>query len=115
MKLYEQQIGQLKDSNQGADFVFGKNDNCHQVGNGYLEVDLTLRKNGKKFIKVDGAGYIDETIKLMNIDFVYAFIIATLSTTGGKEIEQNKQIGYVSTIMRLLTRKDGDLLSYFSS
>ena len=52
-------------------------------------------------------------IRLVNIAFGYCFKEATLSTTGGMEIELNKHVGQVSTIMRLLTSKDGDLSSYF--
>ena len=36
-----------------------------------------------------------------------------MSTCSGVEIEQNKYFGRISTIMRLVTRKDGDLSSYF--
>ena len=36
-----------------------------------------------------------------------------LSTSSGTEIEQNKFLGLVPTIMRLLTFKDGDLSSSF--
>ena len=39
--------------------------------------------------------------------FAYACGLATLNTTGGEEIEINKNRGHVSTIMRLLTNKDG--------
>ena len=44
--------------------------------------------------------------------FDYAFFIATLPTTGGEEIEVNNHCGDISTIMRILTNKDGHLLSY---
>ena len=37
----------------------------------------------------------------------------TISSTGGMQIEHVKMLGQVSTIMRSLTNKDGDLLSYF--
>ena len=36
-----------------------------------------------------------------------------MSTTGGSELEHIKYLGQVSTITRVLTSKDGDLLSYF--
>ena len=38
---------------------------------------------------------------------------ARLSTTGGSDLEYNKYVGQVSTIMRLLTSKDSDLFSCF--
>ena len=43
----------------------------------------------------------------------YVFQERRLSTSAGTEIEHNKNFGNVSTIMRLLTQKDGDLSSYF--
>ena len=50
---------------------------------------------------------------MVKIAFAYAFSVATPSTTGGQEIEQNKYVDHVSTIVRLSTTKDGDLISYF--
>ena len=54
----------------------------------------------------------------MNIAFAYADVnyalsTATFSTTGGAEIEQNKKVGHLTTIMRLLTNKVGIQTSYF--
>ena len=51
----------------------------------------------------------------MNNAFGYSFNEGTISTTGGMEIEQVKFLGQVSTIMRALTSKDGDLLSEFDN
>ena len=47
------------------------------------------------------------------IGLAYIFQEGRLSTSAGTEIEHNKNRGNVSTIMRLLTQKDGDLSSYF--
>ena len=113
MKIYHEQGSQLNVSNQGVDFFFGEISNYNEIGNGYFDFDITLRKIDGIFNDVDGDGKIDEPIRLLNNAFAYAFSIATLSTTGGKKIEQNKHVGHVSTIMRLLTSRDGDLLSYF--
>ena len=49
----------------------------------------------------------------MNNVFAFCFKEATLSTTGGSDIGHSKNVGQVSTIMRVLRSKDGDLLSYF--
>ena len=38
-----------------------------------------------------------------------------INTSGGMEIENNKFLGQVSTIMKSLTSKDGDLLSQFDN
>ena len=52
-------------------------------------------------------------MRLVNNAFAYCFKEVTLTTTGGMEVEHIKYVGPVSTIMRLLTSKDGDLSSYF--
>ena len=36
-----------------------------------------------------------------------------MATTGGTDLEHNKDVGQVSTAMRLLTSEDGDLSSCF--
>ena len=55
---------------------------------------------------------VDE-IRLVNNGFAYVSQEGRLSLSAGTEIEHNKNLGNVSTIMRLLTQKDGDLSSYF--
>ena len=105
-KVYHQQGANLNDSNQNVEFIFGENKNYHQIGNAYLEFDITLRNNAGNFTNAS-------VIRMVNIAFAYCFKEATLTTTGGMEIEHSKYVGPVSTIMRLLTSKDGDLSSYF--
>ena len=60
-----------------------------QIGNGYLEIDVTLRKNGNEFNKLDGDGNIDEPFRLVNNAFASAFSFATFRTTGCEERGQN--------------------------
>ena len=50
---------------------------------------------------------------MVNNVFAYFFQEGRISTSAGTEIEHNKNLGNVSTTMRLLTQKDGDLSSYF--
>ena len=50
---------------------------------------------------------------MVNNKLAYIFQEGRLFTSAGTEIEPNKKLGNVSTIMRLLTQKDGDLSSYF--
>ena len=52
-------------------------------------------------------------IRLVNNAFAYTFKHASISTTSGGEIEINKYVGPTSTMMRVLTSKDGDIISYF--
>ena len=105
-KVYHQQGANLNDSNQNVEFMFGENNNYHQIGNVYLEFDITVRNTAGNFTNAS-------VIRLVNNAFAFCFKEVTLTTTGGMEIEHNKYHGPVSTIMRLLTSKDGDLSSSF--
>ena len=110
-KVYHHQGANLNDSNQNVEFIFGENNNYHQIGNAYLEFGITIRKvvaapADPNFANAD-------QIRLINNAFAYCFTQATLTTIGGMDIEDIKHVGQVSTIMRLLTSKDGDLSSYF--
>ena len=49
----------------------------------------------------------------MDNGLAYTFEEARVSTSAGTGIEHNKHFGPVSTIMRLLTEKDGDQSSCF--
>ena len=50
---------------------------------------------------------------MVNNAFAYIFQEGRISTSAGTEIEHNKILGNVSTIIRILTQKDGDLSLYF--
>ena len=104
IKIYHDQGANSNDSNQNVEFLFGENNN--QIGNGYLEFDITVRNTAGNFTDASA-------INLVNNAFAYCFKEATLASTGGMEIEHNKYVGQVGTIMRLLPSKDGDLSSYF--
>ena len=67
------------------------------------------KKNVGNFIYIDGDGNVDEPIRQVHKTFVYFCSLATISTTGGEEIEQNEKVGHVSTSMWLLTCEVGDL------
>ena len=58
---------------------------------------------------------IDTPIRLVNNAFADCFKEAVILTTGGMKIENIKHLGQVSTIMRPLTNKDGDLKSHFDT
>ena len=110
-KVYHHQGANLNDSNQNVEFIFGENNNYHQIGNAYLEIDITIRKVVAAGADPNFANA--DQIRLIIKAFAYCFTQATLTTTGGMDIEDIKYVGQVSTIMRLLTSKDGDLSSYF--
>ena len=113
IKVYHQQGAQLIDPDQNIEFIFGENNNYHQVGNSYLQFDITVRKADNNNFNNDNA--VNEAIRVVNNAFVHCFKKGVIQTTGGMELENIKFLGQVSTIMRALTSKDGDLLSHFDN
>ena len=112
IKIYHQSGANVDADNSQIKFYFGENHNFIQVGNGYLEFDIRVRKrNNAIFIVADNN--TNEIIRLVNNAFAYTIHDARISTSAGVEIEQNKYVGPISTIMRLVTQKDGDLSTYF--
>ena len=108
LKIYHQQGAQLNQSDQNVEFIFGENNNFHQIGTSYLEFDITVRRE-------DNANFTNNSrIRLAN-KLAYCFKEARLGVTSGSDLEHNKYVGQVSTIMRVLFSKDGDLLSQFDS
>ena len=106
IKVYHQQGAQLNDPDQNIDFIFGENNNYHQIGNSYLQFDITVQDPTAGFCA-------NAEIRLVNNAFAHCFKEGVIQTTGGMEIENIKFLGQVSTIMRSLTSRDGDLLSHF--
>ena len=53
-----------------------------------------------------------EVIRVVNNGFAHCVKEGVITTTGGMEIENIKFLGQVSTFMRVLTSKDGDLVSH---
>ena len=83
-KIYHQEGAQLNQTDQNIEFIFAENNNYHQIGNGYLEFKITVRKNDiTKFHRED-------PIRLVNNGYAFCFKEARLSTTIGSDIEQNK-------------------------
>ena len=108
-KIYHRQGDQLNQSDQNIEFIFGENNNYHQIGNGYLEINITVRKRDTTNF------HNDDPVRLVNNGFAFCFKEARLSTSLGSDIEINKFCGQVSTIMRAVSNKDGDLVSQFDN
>ena len=115
LKVYHQQSALMNDPDQKVEFIIGKNNNYHQVGNSHFGFDITVRKADGNNFNFTNDPATNEVIRLVNNAFAYCFKEGIISTTGGKQFEQIKFIGHVSTIMRPLTCKDGDLLSHFDN
>ena len=109
LKVYHQQGAQLNDADQNIEFIFGENNNFHQIGNSYLEFDITVRAQN-----VADAFDENSPIRLNNNGFAYVFQEARLSTAT-TDLEHYKYCGQISTIMRLVSSRDGDLLSQFDN
>ena len=73
------------------------------MGNGYLEFDIKIRKANNDNFSVTSPGL--DTIGLVNNTFAHTIHDARRSSSTGVEIEQNKFVGPISTIMRLITQK----------
>ena len=107
--LYHRQGDQLNQSDQNIEFIFGENNNYHQIGNAYLEFNIIVRKNDTTNF------HDDDPVRLVNNGFAYCFKEARLTTSIGGDIKINKFCGPVSTIMRVISNKDGDLLFQFDN
>ena len=106
-KIYHQSGADVNNENSTIKFYFVKNHNFIQFGNGYLEFYIKIRK-------ADNTNFADgDVIKLLNDAFAYTIHDARISSSLGVEIGQNKFVGPISTIMRLVAKKDGDLSTYF--
>ena len=108
-KIYHRQADQLNQSDQNIEFFFGENNNYHQKGNTYLEFNITVRKHDTTNF------HNDDPVGLVNNGFAFCFKEARLSTSLGSDIEINKICGQLSTIMRAISSKDGDLISEFDN
>ena len=111
IKIYHQSGANVDAENSQIKFYFGENHNFIQVGNGYLEFDTRIRKDDGNAFTIVAPG--NDIIRLVNNAFAYTIHDARISTSAGVEIEQKKYVGPISTIMRLVTQKDGDLSTYF--
>ena len=111
IKIYHQSEANVDAENSQIKFYFGENHKFFQIGNGYLEFDIRVRRaNGNPFTIT--APNLD-IFRLVNNAFAYTIHDARISASSGVEIEQNIFVGPISTIMRLVTQKGGDLSTYF--
>ena len=104
--VHHQQGANLNDPDQNVHVFFGESNNYHQIGNSHLEFEITVRNTVGNFTHASD-------VRLINNAFAYCSQKGRLSTTSGSNLEHNKYIGQVSTIMCLLTSKDSDLSSCF--
>ena len=102
---YHQQRAQLNQSNQNNDIIFRENNIYHQIGNAYLEFDITVLKNDTTNF------HREDPIRLVNNGYAFCFQEARSSAIIGSDIEHNKFRGQVSTTMKVISNEDDNLLS----
>ena len=115
-KLHHQQGSQLNNSDRKIEFISGENNVYHQIRNAYLQYDIKKRKLRLAAHPPDPVNptfFDGDAISLMNNAFACTFKKARLRTTEGSNLVHNKNFTQISLIMRLLTGKDRDLISYF--
>ena len=44
LNVYHQQAANLSDSDQGNEFILGESNNNHQIGNAYLQYEMTKKR-----------------------------------------------------------------------
>ena len=108
-KIYHQQGAQLNQSDQNIELIFGENNKYHQIGNGCLEFNITVRKSDTTNF------HIEDPIRLVNNGYAFCFKESRLSTNIGSDIEHNIFCCQISTLMKVLSNKDDNLLSQFGS
>ena len=108
-KIYHRHGDQLNQSDQNVEFTFGENNIYHQTGNAYLEFNFTVRKNDTTNF------HENDPNRLVNHAFAFCCKEVRLTTSIGNDIEINKFCGPISTIMRVISNKDSDLLSQFDN
>ena len=110
IKIYHQSGTNVYAENSQVKFYFGEIHNFIQVGSGYLEFDIRIRRDdGGPFTMAPRL----DTIRLVNNAFAYTVHDDRISISTRVEIEQNKHVGPISTIIRLVTQKGGDLFTFF--
>ena len=110
LQIYHQQASNLNDSNQNVHFLLAENSKSHQIGNAYLQNEMTI----KKVVVVAASRVLvnGNAIRLVNKAFAHCFKGIRISTTGSSYIQHNKFVGQISFVMRVLKHNDGDLLSH---
>ena len=108
-EIYQQQGAQLVQSDKNIVFISGENNNHHQIGKGYLEFNITVRKKDITNF------HHEDPVRLVNNGYAFCFKEARLSTSFSSDIEHNNFCGQRSTTMKVITRKDDGLLSQFGN
>ena len=86
-KTYHQQGAQLNQSDQNIELIFSEINNYHQIGNVYLEFNISVRKNDTTNF------HLEDPIRLVDNGYAFCLKEARLSTTLGSDFEHSKYFG----------------------
>ena len=75
LKIYLQHGAVLNDLDQNVEFIFGENNYYHQIGNAYLEFDITVRDPTAAFKNNAPTRFVSNSL-------AFCFKETLLSTTG---------------------------------
>ena len=87
--------------------IFGENNNYHQEALCYLEFEVTVRKNDNNSVAAK------DPIRTLKNASAFCFKEARLSTTPGSNLEHIINCGQISTILKVISIKNGDSQSQF--
>ena len=66
-KIYHRQGDQLNQSDHNIELIFGESNNYHQIGNAYLEFNITVRK------KDNTNFHHEDPVRLINNGYAFCF------------------------------------------
>ena len=113
VKFCHQHAAQIKDENQSNNFFSREKMNFIPVGNAFLVFKIKVRKADNTIFVVSGDVNTKEVIRFVNNALAFTIHDARNSTSSGGELQQNKFCRSFSTIVRLLTQREGDISTYF--
>ena len=95
LKVYHQQRAQLNQWDQNMEIFFAGNNNFHQMGNGYLEFDITVSRSDTTNF------HYDDPIRLVNFACAFCFKEDRSSTTLGSDLKRNRTLNKLIRIIYL--------------
>ena len=119
-KIYQQYGARKNHVDRIFEIISGENNIYHENGNSFLQYDITIRKvalppanEGDPLNPPNPEFIFVHIVRMARKAFAFTFKHTRLARTGGGDIEENKYVSNVSTIMRVLMSTDGDLKSHF--
>ena len=103
--IFHQQGANLDNLDQNIEFICGGNNRTHQIGIAYLQFHMKVLKADVKKFRITNDIVTNAVIRLVSSDFACSLKETQMETTEGSDLEHNKYVGNVSTIMRISTSR----------